>query len=191
MQQSEELRHDALHLIGHEHLVAVELNLVALQLDVALYAWEVEYAGEVERIVDVEVNPEQRLVLHGVERAVERLVVFVLQCARCLCPQRLHIVYNVVLVGVYLLAVLPLGLLAEGHGHRHKLAILVQQLLNLDLVKKFLAVVVDVENDVGTTILFFCIADFKLRTAVTAPFHGLCAVFVAACHDLHLLAHHE
>ena len=86
MEQCEEVGHDAFHLVGHEHLVAVELDLVALQFDVRLDAGEVEDTREVERIVNVEVNPEQRLVLHGIECAVERLVVLVLQCAWSLCP---------------------------------------------------------------------------------------------------------
>ena len=34
MQQRQELRNDAFHLVGYEYLVAVELNLVALQVEV-------------------------------------------------------------------------------------------------------------------------------------------------------------
>ena len=79
MQQGEELRHDAFHLVGHEHLVAVQLNLVLLQLQRVLDAGEVENTREVEGIVHVEVNPEQGLVVHGVEGAIERLVVLVLE----------------------------------------------------------------------------------------------------------------
>ena len=62
-----------------EHLIAVELNLVALQFEIVLHAREIENAREMEREVHVEVNPEQRLVLHGIERAVEVFVVLVLQ----------------------------------------------------------------------------------------------------------------
>ena len=36
---------------------------------------------------NIQMNPEQRLVAHGVERTVERLVVFVLQGRRSLGPQ--------------------------------------------------------------------------------------------------------
>ena len=66
MQQRQELRHNALHLVGDEHLVAVQLNLVALQVDVRLDAGEVQNTCQVERIVDVQVNPEHGLVAHGV-----------------------------------------------------------------------------------------------------------------------------
>jgi hypothetical protein len=34
MQQRQEFRYDALHLIGDEHLVAVQLDFVALQVDI-------------------------------------------------------------------------------------------------------------------------------------------------------------
>ena len=79
MQQCQELRHDTLHLVGHKHLVAIQLNLVALQVDVRLDAWEVEDTREVEGIIHIQVDPEHRLIAHGVEGAVERLVVLVLQ----------------------------------------------------------------------------------------------------------------
>ena len=40
MQQSEVLRYDALHLVGNEYLVAVELNLVLLDLETVVDFWE-------------------------------------------------------------------------------------------------------------------------------------------------------
>lgn len=84
-----------------------------------------------ERIVDVEVYPEQRIVVHREEHMVELLVVLVLERARSLGPQRLHIIYYIVLISVHLLAVLPFCLLAEGHRYRHELAIFVEQFLYL------------------------------------------------------------
>ena len=66
MQQGEELWHDAFYLIGYEDLVAVELDFVLLQFDVRLDLREIEDTREVERIVDVQVDPEQGLVAHGV-----------------------------------------------------------------------------------------------------------------------------
>ena len=79
MEQGEKLWHDAFHLVGDKHLVAVELNLVALQFDVGLDAWEIENTREVEGVIHIEVNPEKGFVVHGVEGAVERLVVLVLE----------------------------------------------------------------------------------------------------------------
>ena len=79
MEQSEEVWHDALYLVGHEHLIAIQLYLVALQVDVRLYAWEVKHTGKVEWEVNVQVNPEERFVLHRIQCTIERLVVFILQ----------------------------------------------------------------------------------------------------------------
>ena len=163
MEQCEEVGHDAFHLVGDEYLIAIELNLVALQFDVRLDTWEVEDTRKVERIVNVEVYPEQWFVLHRIERAVERFVVLVLQCAWSLCPQGLHIIYYIVLVGLHVLAVLPFGLLAECHRHRHKLAIFVEQALDSILLKELLAVVVDVQHDVSSAALSFGIVNLVCR----------------------------
>ena len=175
VQQRQELGHDALHLVGHEDLVAVELDLVLLQFDVRLDLREVEDSREVERVVDVQVDPEQRLVAHRVERAVERLVVLVLQCRRGFRPQRLHIIDDVVLGGVHhlLLVAAPFLLLAEGDGHGHELAVLLEQALELVLVEELLAVVVDVEDDVGAVLGALGVVDLVGRRAVAAPLHGL------------------
>ena len=62
MEQRQEVRYDALDLIRDEDLVAIELDLVALQVEIAVDAREVEDTRQMEREVDVEVNPEQRLV---------------------------------------------------------------------------------------------------------------------------------
>ena len=79
MEQSKEVRHDALYLVGHEHLIAIQLYLVALQVDVRLYAWEVKHTCKMEWEVNVQVNPEERLVLHWVQCTIERLVVLILK----------------------------------------------------------------------------------------------------------------
>ena len=191
MEECKELRNDALHLVCYEHLVAVELYLVALQLNVRLDAGEVEYTSKVERIVHVKVYPEQRLVLHRIECSVEVLIVLVLESAWCLCPKRLYAVDDVVLISINLLAVLPFGLLAESHRHSHELAVLVEQFLNLQLVKELLAVVIDVKDDVRTTVFSLGVRNLELWASVAAPLDGLRAFLIATSDDLHLLAHHE
>ena len=173
MEQGKELRYDAFHLIGHEHLVAVELDLVLLQVDVRLNTREIEDAREVEGVVDVQVNPEQRLVLHGIERAIELLVVLVLQRRWSLCPKRLDVVDDIVLVGVLHLTILPLLLLAKADRYGHELAVLLQQTLYALALKELLAVVGDVQDDVGATIFALGIFDSELRAAVASPAHSL------------------
>ena len=109
-----------------------------------------------ERAIDDE---GQRLVAHGVECAVETLVVLIFQSAWSLSPQRLYIINNVILVGINLLAVLPFGLLTEGYRYSHKLAVLVEQALELELIEKLLAVVIDIEDDVRSVLLALCVVD--------------------------------
>ena len=79
VEQGEEVGHDVLDLVGDVDLVAVELYFVAVELNVALDFGEVEHAGKVEWVVHVEVDPEEGLVGHGVEVAVEFLVVLFFQ----------------------------------------------------------------------------------------------------------------
>ena len=52
MKQCEEFWYNAFYLVGYEHLVAIELNLVALHVDAALDAWEVENTREIELEAD-------------------------------------------------------------------------------------------------------------------------------------------
>ena len=127
MQQGQELRDDTLYLVCDEYLVAIELDFVTLQVDIRLDTWEVQDTREVEGIIDIQVNPEHRLIAHRVEGTVETLVVLVLQVGRCLGPQRLHIIYNIILGGIHhlLLVGRPLLFLAEGNRNSHELTVLV------------------------------------------------------------------
>ena len=79
MQQGKELWYDALYLVGYEYLVAVELNLITLQFDVRLDFGEVEDTRQIEGLIHVEVDPEERFIAHGIERTVEALVILILQ----------------------------------------------------------------------------------------------------------------
>ena len=190
MQQGQELGHDAFHSVGHEDLVAIELYLVALDVEVVLYLREVEDASEVEGVIDVEVNPEEGLVGHREEVAIELLVVLILQVGWLLCPQRLYIINNVVLVGIHLFAVLPFCLLAKGYGHGQEVAVLAQKAFQLILLKELEAVVVEVHYDVCATLSLIHFFQSKRWTAITTPFHGR-SVLIALCDDIDLLAHHE
>ena len=79
MEQCKELWYNSLDLIGYENLVAIELNLITLQFDIVLYTWEIKNTRKVEWVVNVQVNPEQWLVIHWEESTIEALVVFILQ----------------------------------------------------------------------------------------------------------------
>ena len=47
------------------------------------------------------------------------------------------------------------------------------------------------QHDIRTAVCLFYVLNLELRAAVAAPLHSLCAIFVAACDDVYLLAHHE
>ena len=136
-------------------------------------------------------DPEERFIVHGVQCAVEALVVLILQGARCLGPERLYAVDHVVLIGIHILAVFPLLLLAENHGHCEELAVLVEQRFDAGLLEKLLAVVIDMKDNIRTAVFLLHILKCIFRTAVTAPLHGLRAFFVALGHNVHLSAYHE
>ena len=166
VEQGEEFGYDAFYLIGDENLIAIELYLVALEFDIGLDAWEVEDAREVERVVYIQVNPEQGFVLHGVEGAIERLVVLVLQRARGFCPKWFHAVDDVVFLCVHHLPVFPFLLFAKGNGHGHELGILIEQVLDFLLLKELLAVVVNIEHDVAASVCLLNFFDGVGGTAV-------------------------
>ena len=128
VEQRQVLRHDVLYLVGNEHLVAIELNLVAVHIEIVLDFREVEDTRQVEGVVHIQVDMEEGLVhLHGVEFVVELVVVLVGEVGGLARPCGRDIVYDVILVGLDLLAVFPLFLLSEGNLHGQELAVFLQQ----------------------------------------------------------------
>ena len=66
-QQHHVFGNHSLHAVCYEHLIAIKLYLVSVGVYVLPYLRKIQYSGEVERIIDVQVNVEQRLVeVHGV-----------------------------------------------------------------------------------------------------------------------------
>ena len=169
VEQGKEVRDNVLHAVGDEHLVAEELDLVAVNVDVALDFREVEHTGEVEGVVDIQMNPEEGIVLHGIEVAVEGLVILVLQCRGLFGPEGLGDVDDVRFVGLLLAAVLPFGLLAEGDGYGEELAVLLQQFFDAVFLEELLAVVVNMEHDVRTALCLVGLFEGEFGVAVAAP----------------------
>ena len=185
MKEGEEVRDNVLHRIRDEHLVAIELNLVAMHLDVVLNLGEIEHAREVEGIVHVEVNPEERFVLHGIEVAIELLVVLVRECRGRFRPKGRGVVDLVGLFGLHLCAIFPLRLLAKHHGDGEEATIFAQETLDASLFEEFLVVLVNVEDDVRAAVAALGIFDGKFGRAVATPFHGLRSLTMTACDDVY------
>ncbi len=132
MEEGQEIGHNTFYTIRNEHLLLEQLNFVALRLHVRFDFREVEYTGQVERIIYVEVNIEQRLVeAHWVELAVEFFVIFRGQFARGTYPCRVGVVDDVRYLfcfpfGLFAFfgSIVALVLFAELDRNRHKLRIL-------------------------------------------------------------------
>ncbi len=76
LQQHEELRHDIFHFIGYKNLVGVELDLVFLYLVVLFDLREIQDTSEVEGIVHIQMDPEQRQFIVWIKLLIEVLIIF-------------------------------------------------------------------------------------------------------------------
>ena len=217
VQQHQVVGHHALHAVGHEHLVAVQLNLVACRVDSLAHLGEIQNARQVEGVVHIEVNLEQGVFeVHGVQLVVELLIVLVCQIGRILLPCRLRVVDDAGLfllhaLGLPLLSIVrllrilrrlvhPHALFAKADGNGHKAAVFPQQLQHLLLVEELLAVVGDVQHDAGAAIGAPTCASFiisrhslvhgELGVALATPVDGG-FVLVRLGENLHLVGHHK
>ena len=192
MQQGQVLGHNVRNLVGNKDLIAVQLNLVAVHIEVVLDLREIEYTRQVEGIIDIQVDVEQRLIeLHRVEFAVEGFVVFLLQIGRLARPCRRGVVDDVFLAGLYLLAVLPFLLHAKGNLYGQELAILFEQSFDSCLLKVLRELIADMQNDVRATLGFDGLLHLVLRRAFARPVHGFGIVVVTLRENLNLVADHK
>ena len=83
VQQRQILRNDAFDLVGDVDLIGIELDFVLLNLKIIMDFREIKDAGQMERIVDIQMDVEQRVVAHRIEFAVEFLVLFFGDVGRC------------------------------------------------------------------------------------------------------------
>ena len=174
MQQRQVLRHNALDLVRHVNLVRIELYLVLLDFEIVADFREVEDARQVERVVDVQVNREQRLVAHRVQFVVELLVLLFGDIRRLAGPQRLDVVDNVVLVRVDILAVFPLFDLAESNRNGQEAAVFLQQPFDLRLLGILQCILRDVQHDGRAAVAGLVgLLHFELGSSGAAPMHGL------------------
>ena len=191
LHQHHELRHHALHLVCDIDLVAVQLYAVVVHVHVGLDLREVEDTGQVEGVVNVQMDPEHRILLARLQLVVELQIVLVGQFRRLARPQRLGVVHHVVLVSVNILTVLPLLHLTRNHRNREETAILLQQCVDARLLQEFLAIVVNIEDYVRAATLLVGLGQRIFGAAVAGPLHGLGALLIAQRTDHDFLRHHE
>ena len=192
MKQRQIFGHYVLHLVRHEHLVAIQLYLVPPYVQIVLYLREIQYSCQVERVIHIQMYVEQRLVkLHRVQLMVELLVVLFRQVRGFPCPCRVDIVYYVVLICLLLPAVFPLFLLAEHYLNRQELAVFLQQLFYFAVLQILLVLLVYVQHYVCSALGFYRLLHLIYRTAVATPVYGLGVFLVAQRVYLHAFRHHE
>ena len=130
---------------------------------------------------------EQRIILHGIQFAVELHILIGSNLRRGLAPKRCRIIDNLILVCLLIFAVFPLLLLAKCNWNRHKLAVFVQKPVNLALACKLLALIIQIKYNLSSPITLVNLLHIVLRRTVTAPFNCLCTIFPRQSPDFHLL----
>ncbi len=191
LQKHHEVRHHALHRIGHIHLIAVELYAVFVHLEVVFDLREKQHTGKRKRIVDIQMYPEQRIFLTRIQLVVEIAVVLVGEVGRLFGPCRLGVVNHLVTVGIHHLAVLPLLFLARHHRHWQEAAVFSQQRVYFTLLQEIFILVIDMQYYIGAAFGLVGFLHREFRRAVTFPPYGLRTLFVRQRTDLHLLGYHK
>ena len=160
-EQQQKFRDDLLDVVRNEDLIAVKFDLTGDELQFILLLREVEDTLEVKWVVDVEVNPEQRLIEIHKDFVVKRLVFLVGAVLWRFQPQRMGVVdrtrFDNLLLFRSVLVLFRISLLVVDSAFlvvriqvdlvRHKLTVLVQDLVDARLLQKFLLLVGDVHDD--------------------------------------------
>ena len=160
-------------------------------VDVVLNLREIKDAGESERIVHIEMDPEHRILLTRFQLTVKPEVILVGKISRFSGPERFGGVHHLLLIRVDILAVLPFLLLSADDGNGEETAVLAEKSVDSHLLEKLLIVIVDVKDHIGATVPFLYLMHLEFRTAVAAPFHSLGSLLVGKRTDHDLLRHHE
>ena len=188
MEQGQVLRHDVFDFVGDVDLVAVELDLVTVHVEVGLDLREIEDTGEVEGVVHVEVNVEERFVeLHGVQFVVEVVVVLFGQIRRLTSPGRRRIVDDVLLIEFDLLAVFPFFALTESYFDGQELTVFFQKPFDGSILKVLAKLIVDMEDDVGASFGLDGVLHRVLGRAFAGPVYGFRVFLVGLTKDFHYL----
>ena len=77
VQQCQKVWNNTLYRVRYIDLIAIKLDFVLVQLYIALYLREVQNTSKMERIIHVQMYPEQGFIGHRIEVAIELLVILV------------------------------------------------------------------------------------------------------------------
>ena len=120
-----------------------------------------------ERIIHIQMDIEQRIFPGRIQSPVEVHVVLCLEVGRLFHPQRLHLVDDIVPVGIDILAVLPFLLLAENDRNRHEFAIFAEKGCDTVFLRKFILILVYVEGNHRSPVAFVAVGHLIFRRSVT------------------------
>ena len=126
-----------------------------------------------ERIVHIQMDIEKRLLLHRIKGPVELHIVLRLQVGGFPGPQRLHLVDDIVLVSIDILAVLPFLLFPENHRDWHELAVFVKKSLDPAFRGELGILVIYIKGDLGTPVSPVAVRHLIFRAAVAGPSYSL------------------
>ena len=206
-QQQQELRDDLLDVIGHEHLAVEQLDLPLLTAEILADTGEVQDALEVEGIVHVQVNPEQRL-LKGVEQlAVGILIFFLGAVAGIFQPQRMGIVDRLGCLGRRRFLALFGSLLGslfgflglelfilhihQIDGHGHVAAVALQHLAHAQAIQEFLFFIRDMQRHGGAALGAVAVAHLIGHAVLAFPAHRLGPFLIGQRIDRYLISGHK
>ena len=158
-----------------------------MQVEVTLDAREVEDTGQVERIIHIQVNPEQWFFRHWIQVAIEFLIVFISHIGRFANPCRSDIVDDVIFVGIDIFTVFPFLLFTECDRNGEETAVFCQQAADLVFIQEVFVFVVDIQDNICTTVVFLCFFQRIFGSAVATPFHRNSAFFIRFGYNFHFL----
>ena len=204
LEQQQEFRNDFLNIVRHEHLIVVELDHALAGGELVLDLREVQDALEVEGVLRVQMDPEQRLLVIVEHLVIERAVFLVGAVGGALEPERADVVDLLGLLlalGFRLVRRIALGALvllflgrldlAQEDRHGHEGAVFVQHASDGVFFEEFLFVVAQMQRDAGAHVRLVRCGQLVTHAVLAAPVDALRALLPAHRIDLHLGGHHE
>ena len=196
-------RDDFLDVVRHEHLIVIQLDLPLNGLILIVQPREVQDSFEVERIVRIDVNPEQRVAVVVEHLAIESLVVIRCTLGWRLLPERVGIIDRLLrrlrvcrsvlaalaVFGFFLLVRLCV-LVREVYLSRHEGAVFLQHIPELLRVQELFLVRSNVQNHIGAVRFTLCREQFVATVRMAKPTHGRCPA-PRLGDNLNVIRHHK
>ena len=208
-EQHQEFRNDFLDVVRYKYLPGKQLDLSLMGTEIVLQLREIQDTLQVEGVIHIQVNPEQRIVKVRKYLVVEGLVLLVGAVRRLFQPQRCCIIdllrlrHLQNLLGfrrpVLVLLIADRNILFhrlrvcvfEYNRVSHISAVAVQYLAHAPGIQEFLFLIGDMQDDVRTVRRPAASGDFIIHAVRGYPGYRLCTFFAGQRLYFHLFADHE